>query len=897
MASYERQGGGRIGILFANGPKVFTYGPERVQVLRGSRAHDLAATERVEVDGTLWETATEIRAFPGGWTRVFYTSGGTEKYGTYPADQVRVVSSATAVTRSAAVLRYWQDVVSRLPQTDPLRQAFGRLDFVHPESALASFLAGAPIRSTSPDHPPIFPFRCNISQRQAVDNALTSTLSVIEGPPGTGKTETILNLVANLVAVGHKTVGIVSFNNAAVDNVRDKLDELGFGHVLGDLGNKEKKEAFFAAQADRNTTVRRFVARAPQPPDLDRLAKVDRRLRGLQEAERVRADRRQALDAYRLEFRHFEQHLGRAQLPDLDSLPLLKKSADRILDYLAETQWELAGARPGPLRRIRQYFERRSIRHLDPSDTDVVLRLQLAYYTKRIAELEWEVEQADDRLRCGDFDRLAWEHQQLSVQFLHTELAELYRKPRIVHDPKSYRRGPAFADFMADYPAVLSTCHSLGASLADGYLLDYLIIDEASQVNLLVAALALACARAVIVVGDQKQLAPVKIDDAGRTPPMPAYDCQRNLLSALAELYGRGLPSTLLREHYRCDPMIIGFCNKKFYDGELIPYTSGGAERPMIVVRTAEGNHMRKPHGGGAFNQRELDVIAQEVIRDHCAGFADRDIGVTTPYRLQADRAADLLDRHEADTVHKFQGRQKEVVILSTVVSENRDGHIGLRFVDVPQLVNVAVSRAVRRFILVTNHDMMPRSRHFRDLVGYIRYHDPEHEVVDSEVVSVFDLLYKNYSRRVEHLARRLGRTRAQHRSEGIIRIVLRDILAEPSYAHLTVVEQVLLWSLVPTDPDRLTDDQRTYLGNRASVDFVVYNRITNQALLAVEVDGFAFHSNDTRQLARDVMKNAILEAYEMPLLRLPTTESAVSDRIRQALDRAEAHWAARPVV
>jgi len=64
-----------------------------------------------------------------------------------------------------------------------------------------------------------------------------------------------------------------------------------------------------------------------------------------------------------------------------------------------------------------------------------------------------------------------------------------------------------------------------------------------------------------------------------------------------------------------------------------------------------------------------------------------------------------------------------------------------------------------------------------------------------------------------------------------------------------------------------------------------------------VEVDGFAFHSNDTRQLARDVMKNAILEAYEMPLLRLPTTESAVSDRIRQALDRAEAHWAARPVV
>ncbi len=124
-----------------------------------------------------------------------------------------------------------------------------------------------------------------------------------------------------------------------------------------------------------------------------------------------------------------------------------------------------------------------------------------------------------------------------------------------------------------------------------------------------------SCARRVVVVGDQRQLPPIPIEAAnGLMPPVPAYDCQGNLLASLSKLYGASLPRTLLREHYRCNPVIIGFCNKKFYEGELIPYTSSGAERPMIVVRTVEGHHMRQHREGGRSNQRKIDVIDQEVI-------------------------------------------------------------------------------------------------------------------------------------------------------------------------------------------------------------------------------------------------------------------------------------------
>ncbi len=103
----------------------------------------------------------------------------------------------------------------------------------------------------------------------------------------------------------------------------------------------------------------------------------------------------------------------------------------------------------------------------------------------------------------------------------------------------------------------------------------------------------------------------------------------------------------------------------------------------------------------------------------------------------------------------------------------------------------------------------------------------------------------------------------------------------------------MLLKNLLPNS-DRLTPAQTAYVKNRASLDFVVYNRVTNQPLLAIEVDGFAFHENKPTQLARDALKNEILRVHDLPLLRLPTTGSGEQQRILDALISAESHWARR---
>jgi superfamily I DNA and/or RNA helicase len=76
-----------------------------------------------------------------------------------------------------------------------------------------------------------------------------------------------------------------------------------------------------------------------------------------------------------------------------------------------------------------------------------------------------------------------------------------------------------------------------------------------------------------------------------------------------------------------------------------------------------------------------------------------------------------LIEPVDTGTVHRFQGREWAAVIFSTVLDETWRGQTGLSFVDDAHLINVAVSRAVKKFILVINHDMLPRSRYIRELV------------------------------------------------------------------------------------------------------------------------------------------------------------------------------------
>lgn len=109
------------------------------------------------------------------------------------------------------------------------------IDFIDETSALAVYLNPDLYGEISVKLPYlIFPFGCNASQFNAVKNALENKLSVIEGPPGTGKTQTILNIIANIVIAG-KTVQVVSNNNSAIQNIYEKFSEYGLDFIIASL--------------------------------------------------------------------------------------------------------------------------------------------------------------------------------------------------------------------------------------------------------------------------------------------------------------------------------------------------------------------------------------------------------------------------------------------------------------------------------------------------------------------------------------------------------------------------------------------------------------------------------------------------------------------------------------
>ncbi len=908
--------GDTLRVTFHRSSKAYTYSRANVDVRTGD-PEAVPAEERLAVRGQICPGATSMTRF-GEHTRVTWRNDrGALKHDLLPSHDVQLLKTAAAPGEASAILDYWRALGRSLPAGDPTRRAVSALSFVHPESALATYLHGVSLDRLAEPTPALYPFSSNISQRDAVDMALAHQISVIEGPPGTGKTQTILNIVASAVASGDMSVAVVSATNAAVDNVREKLDALGVGYIAAALGNRDNQHAFVAGQAARIAAVEAAMSQAaPDDPATEQaMERLTARLRRAQQDDRDRARLESELAAYRVEHRHFLRHVEGRELPALDTLPLLRKASAKILDYLAETSVD--ATTPGLLTRVRRYLRYGRTGTIDTDDIDVVLRLQETYYRRRIEELDAGLRTVRARLERADLPSLVAEHTGASTTRLQHALRDRYsRGSHTTYADRAWRAAPGF---LVDYPVVLSTCHSLASNLPSDHLVDLLIIDEASQVNLLIAAVAMACAKRVVIVGDTRQLPHIagRVPD-GVEPPHPAYDHQRHsLLSSLHALYGEELPSTRLIEHYRCAPEIIGFCNRSFYDGELISFTrSEPGTTSMHVWTTADGNHMRALSGGrGISNEREIDVIRREVIPD--MGLVGRQVGYITPYRLQADKMAstvagdaattsdveaDLVEvsvqpsvsgpRAQSDTVHRFQGRECDVVVMSSVVDDSWRGRYALRYADDARLINVAVSRAISTFVLVTHHRRHPKSRNLADLIDYIAYHAPD-GVRESTVVSIFDLLYRDYSQRLAPFAARVRRE-SRYLSEDLARTLIEEVLHTADdhdrYRGLAVAPQYRLAHLF-TETASFTAEQQRFIRTVASVDFLIYRSVGLRPVLAIEVDGWGFHENKPEQLTRDCIKDRIFEAAGLPApLRLRTTGSEEEARIRAALDAALAH-------
>ena len=330
----------------------------------------------------------------------------------------------------------------------------------------------------------------------------------------------------------------------------------------------------------------------------------------------------------------------------------------------------------------------------------------------------------------------------------------------------------------------------------------------------------------------------------------------------------------LLREHYRCHPKIIEFCNQKFYNGKLIILTDPKSDRqPLIIYKTPPGNHAR-----GHLNQRQIDIIKNEIIPQQSLESTANSVGIVTPYRDQTNALQNSFKGTgiQADTVDKFQGREKNVIILSTVDNEISD------FTDDKNRLNVAISRAIDQLIVIVNNDDNLRDKNLGDLIRYIEYNNPE--IVYSEVYSVFDYLYNVYREKRELFLRTQGRV-SEYDSENLMYSLIHEMLNKEKYIKFDVSVHVPL-KMILRNMEKLNPKEKQYAQNILThVDFLIFDKIGKVPRLVIEVDGAAFHAKGSRQAERDELKNSILEKYELPYVRFRTDQSGERKRFEAALD------------
>ena len=718
-----------------------------------------------------------------------------------------------------------------------------------------------------------YPFGCNASQKTAVEAALCHQVSIVQGPPGTGKTQTILNIIANLLLAG-KTILVASNNNAAVENIAEKLQREGLGFLVAQLGNSENKEAFIQQQQ-------------PYYPDMEGWA--------LEDASAVKKVAKEAL--WKVS-QGFEDQTKQAQLrAELNALQTERQYNDLLNEAIGQDVSWLKDKSPAGLMAVLMRFQQLAERSERPSFwfrlksaftlgpqaflflkrefAEVIACLEDAYYEASQSKIEKELSAVTQRLQSIDLKQSVKELTTSSLQLLKSKVSKRYDSGGVrcqftIRDFKLKTEA-----FLKEYPVVLSSTYRSNGNINPDYVFDYVIMDEASQIDIKTGALTLSCAMNAVIVGDDKQLPNVvsreealalkairetyQVDDR--------YDAvTHSFLKSCLEIF-KDAPVTLLREHYRCHPKIIEFCNQRFYDGELISMTTDkGEEKVLQVLRTVKGNHAR-----GRFNQREIDVITQEVLPE----FQDQgSIGIITPYRDQAQAINQMLDMDIASTVHKYQGRECDTIIMSMVDNSPTE------FSDDPNLLNVAISRAKTHLCIVATGNDLPEGSILSQLISYIQYNN--FEVKESKLRSVFDLLYTQYT--TERLAYQSKHQVSDQLSETLFYDTLLKALNEVGRSELSVLCHYPLERLI-ADVSLLDAEERAFVKSPFShVDFLVYNPLTKRPLLVIEVDGWSFHKGSATQQARDALKDRLLSKYDLPPYRISTTDMVTVDMLRERL-------------
>ena len=632
----------------------------------------------------------------------------------------------------------------------------------------------------------------NTEQRQAIQRSLSESLTIITGPPGTGKSQVVTNLLVN-AAWHDKKILFASKNNKAVDVVETRVNSLGPRPMLLRMGANEYQQRL----TDYLQELLSAKAGPDQEQDYDDAFSAHQKLtKSITEIdaslERV-VEVRNQVDELEQSVEYLRTTLGNEVFQFIRNNPDIDFKG--VFEGLFDTNARADKSRQTLWVRLLWPFLRKSrvlqlvneLVSLDNRLTEIGLSIpsKLDAHTEctRISQFVGQV-----KVRLGEIKKISDYFQLLHYLQRGESLESLSHKHRQLLNEIADNSHRLWADWLKVTPARLSKedrrllsqyasvikmvigsrngrpaksiwrqyyslnqkvshllpCWAVTSLSARGKLpftasyYDLVVFDEASQCDIASALPLLYRAKSAVIIGDPQQLSHIsRIQKRQDQQLLDRFDLvagfiqwaySSNSLFDMARSYANSEDIVDLRDHHRSHADIINFSNRHFYEGRLriaTPYdrlkSPAGHKQGEPGIRWVDvRGHTIRPDTGSAVNRREAEAVVTVLTRLLLEQGYRGSIGVVSPFRGQANLIRELCVRDDtlqralddaaflSDTVHRFQGDERDLIIFSPVISEGTPGQ-SLNFLkNNRNLFNVAITRA-RAMLLVVGDRTVTR--------------------------------------------------------------------------------------------------------------------------------------------------------------------------------------------
>lgn len=657
--------------------------------------------------------------------------------------------------------------------------------------------------------------KVNLDQLLVIHNGLKYPVLYVQGPPGSGKTNTILNTVVTAF-FNNKTVLISSYNNHPVDEIYQKLSHLKY---KGDdipfpiirLGNSEKLK-----DAIKQIRLLFKITSSMQVFDSS-----------LNRKKTYEEHKTKALSDL---LRKYEEKLDLSERKEMIKTML---SSSSNLPFLANLQGEQLVNVNNTLKEIGEITDddiKPLISH-DRLELFKFLNFTSAKFIKRLSEPKYE--ELTDIIFTKDLNEAV---RQLNQYLSNDE---------------------NFQKFLKIFPVVATTnisAHRLGEPKQ---YFDMVIMDEASQCNTAVALVPIIRGEQLLLVGDPQQLKPViLLDERNNLILKKRYNITDEYDYRNKSVYQTFLSAdavsdeVLLSYHYRCHPKIIGFNNKKYYNNKLNIRSSDNEKHPLEFIEC---------HSKDTTLKNTSESEAREIVH-YVKTHPDKTIAVITPFVNQRNEIQEELNQNgisnvDCGTVHAFQGDEKQEIIFSLALTDKTHEKTYSWLKNNKELINVATSRAKEKLVIIGDMEQLNRLHHLGD---------------DDDLFELCNYVSSNGITTITERApesRALGIKPYSTETE----TAFLETLNHAINAMMITKTKYVVKKEVPISQVFNSSNQVNDLFYTGRFDYIVYERDGKEWLpvFAIELDGNE-HTTDLRVIERDKKKQQICDEHNFQLIRVP---------------------------